>query len=205
MIQALVLVLGIANPVQLTLTAQTNGTATCHASDGSLGTWVRATGIKTTDEPSVLDAEVGAQTWPDAMLYCHDGQGRPGKIEAKPASLIYPRGTIIEPLYRLTIDHPAADKQDPYQTPLGPDGVITKAAFGQVVIFNKHSMLIVPSGWKIESKAAAILPKRPGAYESDLDDGSCEVNRMDDEDEFPRYIGTADGDCSVKIDLNSLQ
>jgi hypothetical protein len=49
------------------------------------------------------------------------------------------------------------------------------------------------------------MPKNPEAYTSTLDVGGCEVNRMDDEDAYPRYIGTSAADCSTKIDLATLQ
>jgi hypothetical protein len=195
----------IPNPVELSDGTATTGSATCHAADGSLGSWERATGISSTTQPSVLDIETGTKEPPTAMLYCRDRDGRAGKIEAKPVSLVFPSGTVIQPIYRVTITRPSTDDQPPFEAALGPGGVITKAAFGQVIIFGKHSMLIVPDGWKIESHAAGILPKSPDAFTSTLDVGGCEVNRMDDEDAYPRYIGTAAADCSIKIDLNALQ
>jgi hypothetical protein len=195
----------IPNPVQLETETNTTGTATCRASDGSLGVWSRLTGVSTTAEPSVLDAEAGSKTPPDAMLYCRDQNGRPGKIEASPTSLVYPEKTLLQPVYQVTITRPAGDQQPPFEVALGPTGSIQRAPFGQAIIFSKHSMLIVPSGWKIESKPIAIAPKRPGTFTSTLDEGGCEVNRMDDEDADPRYIGEAVEDCSVKIDLSDLQ
>jgi hypothetical protein len=203
---ALVAAIALPNPIQLLGEGKTSGSATCRAGDGTLGTWVRsAPGTTVTLEPAVLDAEVGANTPADAMLYCHASSGAEGKIEATNAALIYPKGTELQPLYKLTIYHPAKDQQDPFDTALGPGGAIKAAPFGQAIIFGKHSMLIVPAGWKIESKAAAILPKRASDDADVLDQGGCEVNKMDDEDAFPRYIGTAADDCSVKIDLNALQ
>jgi hypothetical protein len=195
----------IPNPVQLETETNTSGTATCRASDGSLGVWVRAAGATTTSEPSVLDAEAGSKTPPDAMLYCRDRDGRPGKIEATPASLLYPEKTLLQPVYQVTITRPTSDQQPPFEVALGPTGSIQHAPFGQAIIFSKHSMLIVPSNWKIESKPIAIAPQRPGTFASTLDEGGCEVNRMDDEDADPRYIGEAIEDCSVKIDLANLQ
>lgn len=208
MIHALILAAATAlpNPIQLAGEGNTSGTATCRANDGSLGTWVKsAPGATATSEPAVLDAQIGSSAWPDAMLYCHSSGGDVGKIETATASLIYPKGTMLQPLYKLTIYHPAKDQQDPFDAALGPGGAIKSAPFGQAIIFGKHSMLVVPAGWKIESKAAAIVPKRPDAYASNLDQGGCEVNKMDDEDAYPRYIGTAADDCSIKIDLNNLQ
>ncbi len=204
-ILAALLALAIPNPVQLATGTNTTGTATCRALDGSLGSWERVSGTSTTTEPSILDEEASAKTPADAMLYCRSRDGAAGKIDAKPASLIYPKGTLLQPVYRLTITRPSTDAQPPFETALGPGGVITSASFGQVVIFGKHSMLIVPSGWKIASRPVGILPKSPDEYSSTLDVGGCEVNRMDDEDEFPRYIGTAATDCSTKIDLETLQ
>jgi hypothetical protein len=195
----------IPNPVQLATETKNTGTATCRASDGSLGTWVRTSGVNVTDEPSVFDTQIGAKTPPAAMLYCHDRDGHQGKIEASPASLVYPSKTILQPVYQVTITRPAGDQQPPFQVALGPEGTIANASFGQAIIFSKHSMLIVPANWKIESKPFAILPKRPGEFTSTLDQGGCEVNRMDDEDSDPRYIGEAAADCSTKIDLSSLQ
>lgn len=195
----------VPNPVELSSGTATTNSATCRAADGSLGSWERVSGISSTTQPSVLDLETGAKEPPTAMLYCRDRDGRAGKIEAKPASLVYPSGTVLQPVYRLTITRPSADNQPPFEAALGPGGVITKAPFGQAIIFGKHSMLIVPDGWKIESRAAGILPKSPDAYTSTLDEGGCEVNRMDDEDAYPRYIGTSAADCSIKLDLNALQ
>lgn len=195
----------IPNPVQLSGGTTTTGSATCRAADGSLGTWDRITGVSSTTQPSVLDVETGSKEPPNAMLYCRDRDGRAGKIEAKPASLVFPSGTLLQPVYRVTITRPSTDNQPPFEAALGPGGVITKAPFGQVIIFGKHSMLIVPDGWKIESRAVGILPKSPDGYSSTLDEGGCEVNRMDDEDAYPRYIGTSAADCSIKIDLNALQ
>jgi hypothetical protein len=202
---AALLALAIPNPVQLSTGANTTAAATCRAADGSLGTWERVSGVNATTQPSVLDVEPDAKELPNAMLYCQDRDGRPGRIEAKPASLIYPKGTVLQPVYRVTITRPASDDQPPFETALGPAGVITNASFGQVIIFGKHSMLIVPSGWKIASRAAGIAPKNPNEYTSTLDVGGCEVNRMDDEDAYPRYIGTAAADCSTKININTLQ
>ncbi len=202
---AALLALGIPNPIQLATGANTTGTATCRAADGSLGTWERVSGASTTSEPSILDAEQSAKTPPDAVLYCRSRAGAPGKIDAKPASLVYPKGTALQPVYRVTITRPTSDDQPPFETALGPGGVITNAPFGQAIIFGKHSMLIVPTGWKIASRVAGILPKSPDTYTSTLDVGGCEVNRMDDEDAYPRYIGTSAADCSTKIDLDTLQ
>jgi hypothetical protein len=195
----------VPNPVALATESRSTGTATCRGADGSLGTWVRTTGIAATTEPSVFDAEPGAKTPPEAMLYCRDREGRQGRIEATPGSLIYPSKTVVQPVYQVTITRPTGDQQPPFQVALGPEGTIARAPFGQAIIFSKHSMLIVPSSWKIASKPFAILPKRPDAYTSTLDEGGCEVNRMDDEDADPRYIGEAAQDCSVKIDLSTLQ
>lgn len=201
---AALLALAIPNPVQLSSGTSTTA-ATCRATDGSLGTWERVSGVNATSQPSVLDLEAGAKELPSAVLYCQDRDGRQGHIEAKPASLIYPKGTLLQPVYRVTITRPASDDQPPFETALGPAGAITNASFGQVIIFGKHSMLIVPSGWKIASRAAGIAPKSPDEYTLTLDVGGCEVNRMDDEDAYPRYIGTAAADCSTKIDLSTLQ
>ena len=206
-ILAALLALSIPNPLQVSTGSDANatGTATCRAVDGALGTWERVSGVGATTEASILDAEVNAKAPPDAMLYCHGRDGKPGKIEAKPASLIYPKGTLLQPVYRVTITRPASDDQPPFLTALGPGGVITSATFGQAIIFGKHSMLIVPAGWKIATHPVAIAPKSPDAYTSTLDVGGCEVNRMDDEDAYPRYIGTSAADCSTKIDLETLQ
>jgi len=195
----------VPNPVQLSGGTTTTGSATCRAADGSLGAWERITGVSLTTQPSVLDVETGLKEPANAMLYCRDREGRAGTIEAKPASLVFPSGTLLQPVYRVTITRPASDGQPPFEAALGPGGVISKAPFGQAIIFGKHSMLIVPNGWKIESRAVGILPKNPKAYTSTLDEGGCEVNRMDDEDAYPRYIGTSAADCSVKVDLTSLQ
>jgi|GEM_PF-5288071 hypothetical protein len=195
----------IPNPVQLATESKSTGTATCRGSDGSLGTWVRTSAITYTTEPSVFDEEPDAKTPPEAMLYCHDRDGRQGRIEATPASLVYPSKTLLQPVYQVTITRPSSDQQPPFQVALGPDGMIAHASFGQAIIFSKHSMLIVPASWKIQSKPFAILPKRPGTFTSTLDEGGCEVNRMDDEDADPRYIGEAAQDCSVKVDLSNLQ
>ena len=195
----------IPNPVQLAGGTATTGSATCRTADGSLGVWERISGVSSTAQPSVLDVETGAKGPPDAMLYCFDRDGHEGKIEAKPATLIYPKGTLLQPIYRVTITRPSSDDQPPFETALGPGGVISKAPFGQAIIFGKHSMLIVPDGWKIDSRAVGILPKKPDTYTSTLDEGGCEVNRMDDQDAYPRYIGTSASDCSIKVDLDTLQ
>ncbi|HTU68709.1 MAG TPA: hypothetical protein VMF11_00180 [Candidatus Baltobacteraceae bacterium] len=194
------------NPITLATATKSTGTATCYAADGSsaLGTWERVSSLGKTTEPSVLDAPAEATAPPDAMLYCRGAAG-PGRIEAKPADLVYPPGTMVEPVYKVTILHPAADGQPPFDVALGPGGEISKAPFGEAIIFDRHSMLIVPATWKIARAAIAIEPTRPKTYSSTLDEGGCEVNRMDDEDEYPRYIGTSASDCSIKVDLNTLQ
>jgi hypothetical protein len=202
---AALLAVAIPNPIQLATGTNTTVTATCRALDGSLGSWERVSGTSATTEPSILDEEPSAKAPPDAMLYCRNHDGGVGKIDAKPESLIYPKGTLLQPVYRLTITRPSSDDQPPFETALGPGGVITNAPFGQAIIFGKHSMLIVPTGWKIASRPVGIMPKNPDAYTSTLDVGGCEVNRMDAEDEYPRYIGTAASDCSTKIDLQTLQ
>ena len=151
----------VPNPVELLRGTATTGSATCRAADGALGSWERVSGVTSTTQPSVLDVEVGTKEPPTAMLYCRDRDGRAGKIESKPASLVFPSGTLLQPVYRLTITRPSADNQPPFEAALGPGGVVTKAPFGQAIIFGKHSMLIVPNAWKIESHAAGILPKSP--------------------------------------------
>jgi hypothetical protein len=195
----------IPNPVRLALSASGTGSATCWARGGSVGTWVRVTGVHATLEPSVFDEQAGSKTPGNAMLYCHDRAGHVGQIKAHPANLVYPSGTLVQPVYLLTITRPAGDGQPPFDVELGPGGRITQAPFGHAIIFSKHSMVIVPEKWTIQSRAFAILPKRPGAFTSTLDEGGCEVNRMDDEDQAPRYIGMSAQDCSINVDLNALQ
>ncbi|HEY5341482.1 MAG TPA: hypothetical protein VIK27_10685, partial [Candidatus Aquilonibacter sp.] len=160
---------GFANPLHLVVNATTSGTADC------AGRWVRVMGVKRTGEPSVLDAKVGAKTPPNAVLYCRGDNNRPGRIRAHPSSLVYPVGTLLQPVYRVTIDFPKHDDQTPYILALGPGGKIAKAPFGQAIIFGKHQMLIVPDGWAIHSSAVAIEPLVPGAQLGSLGLSSCQV------------------------------